>query len=287
MFQPLHYNIELPEKISDILSKDFWIFDNLNESMLKTVSEPVKFSACTSIYVRRGECLAEINLVRYRITAPCTVTIFSGQILQPTYISPDFDASFIVMSKRMSDNIFLFVNNTSVFPLSHRFPVADIPEGLVDRYDNFYKDLHNLLEDKENPYAFQSLIFTIVSFYYRTAYKTYLPLGEEAPSQQGRIASRFIGLVQMHFRNERFLDFYARELGITPKHLSRTIKAQTGFSAVEWIERFVILEAKVMLRSSNMSIQQIADELNFPSQSFFGKYFKKCEGVSPKEFRNS
>jgi AraC-like DNA-binding protein len=56
---------------------------------------------------------------------------------------------------------------------------------------------------------------------------------------------------------------------------------------VEWIERFVILEAKVMLRSSNMTIQQIADELNFPSQSFFGKYFKKSVGVSPKEYRNN
>ena len=49
----------------------------------------------------------------------------------------------------------------------------------------------------------------------------------------------------------------------------------------------MILEAKVLLKSSNLNIQQIADELNFPSQSFFGKYFKKLTGVSPKEFRNS
>ena len=62
---------------------------------------------------------------------------------------------------------------------------------------------------------------------------------------------------------------------------------QTGYSAVEWIERFVILEAKVLLKSSNLNIQQIADELHFPSQSFFGKYFKKLTGMSPKEYRNS
>ena len=66
------------------------------------------------------------------------------------------------------------------------------------------------------------------------------------------------------------MDFYANELSITPKHLSRTVNSQTGFTAVEWIERYVILEAKVMLKSSNMTIQHIADELNFPSQSFFG-----------------
>ena len=108
-----------------------------------------------------------------------------------------------------------------------------------------------------------------------------------APTVQNRIADRFIRLVQEHFRTERFLDFYATKLDITPKHLSRTIKQQTGTSAVDWINRFVILEAKVMLRSSNLNIQQIAEELNFPSQSFFGKYFKKATGISPKDYRNS
>ena len=65
------------------------------------------------------------------------------------------------------------------------------------------------------------------------------------------------------------------------------MKNLTGFTAVEWIERYVVLEAKVMLKASNLNIQQISDELNFPSQSFFGKYFKKNVGMSPKEFRNS
>ena len=64
-------------------------------------------------------------------------------------------------------------------------------------------------------------------------------------------------------------------------------KDRGRLTAVDWIERFVILEAKVLLKSSNLNIQQIADELNFPSQSFFGKYFKKLTGMSPKEFRNS
>ena len=62
---------------------------------------------------------------------------------------------------------------------------------------------------------------------------------------------------------------------------------QTGISAVAWIERHVVLEAQVMLRSSNLNIQQISDELHFKSQSFFGKYFKKATGLSPKQFRNS
>jgi AraC-like DNA-binding protein len=74
-------------------------------------------------------------------------------------------------------------------------------------------------------------------------------------------------------------------LSLTPKYLSQIIKASTGKSANEWIDEYVMLEAKALLKSTTMTIQQISDELNFPSQSFFGKYFKRCEGVSPKEYR--
>lgn len=82
------------------------------------------------------------------------------------------------------------------------------------------------------------------------------------------------------------MDFYAGSLEVSTKHLSRTVKSQTGVSPVEWIDRFIVLEAKVLLKSSSLNIQQISDELNFPSQSFFGKYFKKKTGMTPKEFRN-
>lgn len=107
------------------------------------------------------------------------------------------------------------------------------------------------------------------------------------PDITGTHNGQFLKLVQENFRKERFLGFYASELGISPKHLARTVKAQTGMTAVSWIERLVVLEAQVMLKSSNLNIQQISDELNFKSQSFFGKYFKKFTGMSPKEFRNS
>jgi AraC-like DNA-binding protein len=63
------------------------------------------------------------------------------------------------------------------------------------------------------------------------------------------------------------------------------VKSATGKFAIEWIDDYVMLEAKALLKSTNMTIQQISDELNFPSQSFFGKYFKRREGVSPKEYR--
>lgn len=74
---------------------------------------------------------------------------------------------------------------------------------------------------------------------------------------------------------------------LTPKHLSGVVKEVSGKTVGEWIDELVILEAKALLNSSSMNIQEIADRLNFANQSFFGKYFKHYTGMSPKEYRKS
>ncbi|MDE6644508.1 MAG: AraC family transcriptional regulator, partial [Muribaculaceae bacterium] len=97
----------------------------------------------------------------------------------------------------------------------------------------------------------------------------------------------FIQLVHTHYRRERTIKFYADKLFISPKYLSLIIKEGTGSTAAEWIDRCVIMEAKNLLRFSNMNVQQVAYELNFSNQSSFGKYFKHLVGMSPSQFQKS
>lgn len=283
----LHYNIDLPEDMSSILEQDFWMLENIGPAMISSVTGPVKFAATTWIFVFQGSCKADINLVSYELSAPALVCVRSMQIMQPTSFSQDFNASVIVTSKRFSENLFMFLSNSPIAALANRHPVVPIPENLVSDFKSFLHNTRQTLSDTTNPYASQALLYEMLYFIHRYGYRCYEPFANEALYPQDRISNQFLALVQEHFRKERFLDFYASKLEITPKHLSRTVKKQTGYTAVEWIERFVILESKVLLKSSNLNIQQIADELNFPSQSFFGKYFKKFTGLSPKEFRNS
>lgn len=283
----LHYNLNLHEDLSSILEQDFWMLENISPVMLSSLSEPVKFAATTWIIVFKGSGRADINLVTHEITAPVLVSVKSTQIMQPSYFSPDFNATVIVMSKRFSENLFLFLNSSPFAAMSSRHPVVDIPADTLPDFEEFISSTRSIMSDTSNPYGSQALLYNMLLFIHRSCYKCYEPFKDEIVSRQGRMSDQFLTLVQQNFRKERFLDFYASKLEVTPKHLSRTIKKQTGFTAVEWIERYVILEAKVLLKSSNLNIQQIADELNFPSQSFFGKYFKKITGLSPKEFRNS
>ena len=283
----LKYDLNLPEKVSNILSTDFWVLEQFNKAMLPDISTPVKFTSNVSVLVKNGSCIADINLISHQISSPGIVNIRRTQILQLRYVSDDFEASFIVMSKRFSDNLFLLLQDCRVYSTALRHQVVYIHPNQLKDYENLYSRISRIFSDTSNPFGYQAMTLALSSFFYECAYKCYMPLMENYPIGHNRVPERFLNLVQKHFKKERFLKFYAEKLDLTPKHLSRTMKNLTGFTAVEWIERYVVLEAKVMLKASNLNIQQISDELNFPSQSFFGKYFKKNVGMSPKEFRNS
>ena len=281
------YDFDLTEKVSNILSSDFWVCKDFTQWMMPSLSDPVKFTSNVSIFLKNGEIEADIDLINIKLQSPCILNIRSGQILPIKYFSVDFQCSFIVMSKRFIDNLFLLLKDNRAYGVACRNSIIPINSEITRRFESFYSHIDDIFRDKDNPSGYQTMVLAISSFFFEIAYKCFVPQLEHKLRNNNRISDRFLSLVQEHFKKERFLDFYATQLEISPKHLSRTMKATTGFTAVEWIERYVILEAKVMLKSTNLSIQQISDELNFPSQSFFGKYFKKNVGISPKEFRNS
>lgn len=96
---------------------------------------------------------------------------------------------------------------------------------------------------------------------------------------------QFLELISEHYLRERSVGFYARQLCITPKYLTTLIKRISGKSVSEWIDIYVITEAKTLLKFSNKSVQEIAYYLNFPNQSFFGSYFKRNTGMSPSQYK--
>ncbi|MDE5886632.1 MAG: helix-turn-helix domain-containing protein [Muribaculaceae bacterium] len=286
MASELIYNFEITDKISNIISKDFWVMNGFNAFMMPSLKDPIKFTSNVSIFLNKGVIEVDLDLQNLKITSPAVINIKGGQILQINKFSKDSVCSFIVMSKRFTDNLFLLLQDCRLFVSASRKSIINIPDDLVSHFNNFYEHIYFIMNDKDNPYSYQAMVMAISSFFLEIAYRCYEPF--RITSEGGnRIVDQFIEMVQQHFKTQRFLNYYAQRLEISPKHLSRTVKKETGFTAVEWIERYVILEAKVLLKSTNKNIQQISDELNFPSQSFFGKYFKKNVGMTPVQFRNN
>lgn len=106
-------------------------------------------------------------------------------------------------------------------------------------------------------------------------------------SRKEELMEAFERYVRQNFRQQRNLAFYADKLCITKRYLSEVIKQASGKTASQWIDRFVIEEAKSLLCMTNLTVTQIGYELNFSNPSFFGKYFKRHTGLTPKEYIRS
>jgi AraC-like DNA-binding protein len=111
--------------------------------------------------------------------------------------------------------------------------------------------------------------------------------GQHPSSRSRMLFEQFMALVAKYHDRYRNVGFYADKLCLTPKYLSKLIKTATGRSAPEWIDAYVILEAKNLLKYSDNTIKEIVYKLNFPNQSVFYKFFKARTGMTPSEYRKS
>ena len=103
--------------------------------------------------------------------------------------------------------------------------------------------------------------------------------------RQQQLFPNFKRLIHQHCEVQRNIPFYAEKLHITPHYLSAVIKEISGQSVMFWLNRAVILRAKVLLNTKGMMIYEIADRLNFSSPSAFHNFFKRITGLTPKEYQ--
>ena len=252
-----------------------------------TMDNPHKFDFFMFVKHMAGSAVVKIDMTEFALENPCNLIILApGQIVSIDKISPDFDADIILMSKRFVEGLMVFVNGRVPFRLNNPqgFAVEHFDENEVAS-DIIFKAVRNILKDKENPYRLQVVQHILMALFYSSERVRNVEPEAAARTNADVITKEFLSIVKENFRKERQLKFYSDALCITPRYLSRVVKECTGASAAEWIERAVVLEARALLKSTNMTVQQISDELNFPSQPFFGKYFKRRVGMSPKEYR--
>lgn len=135
----------------------------------------------------------------------------------------------------------------------------------------------------------QTLLFDVF-FYTLTSivckYATAELDDREQLSRPDDLMCRFTELINVSCERERSVEYYASQLGITPKYLSLVCRNKTGINASKIIDAAVIRKAKILLQQQDMSILNVSQRLNFVSQSFFGKYFKQRTGISPSRYKS-
>lgn len=248
-------------------------------------SEPYKLTHAVIGICVTGQCRFKLNLKEYEIESPAMITFMPGQIIEDVVYSANFEGHAVILSKRFIDMVNLPGWQQHYMHMYH-YPVNKISAESLLNLQIYFSVLHKAAANDENPFRLQVIENLIRAFYYGGINKFNYKEQDKVPLKNN-VIERFIELVEEHYREERLIGFYADKLCITPKYLSKLVKENTGLSAGEWIENHVILEARALLQSSDMTIQQIAASLNFPNQSFFGKYFKRATGISPKQYRQT
>ena len=271
------------------IGTDVMLVDNANSSNIqKSHTEPFKVDMTMAIIYKKGTTRTRINMVEYNIVAPCVIIVVNDSVYQPLESSDDLICKAIVMSRSFSNSLFTnFGDYKPIYNMIVSNPVVFM-DNETNVFDFFYDAMLNLIRSPYHEFALESARhLTLAMFYGYCAARQGIANNAKAVTRQESICSDFIDILSHNYKEQREVSFYADRLCITPKYLSQIVKDNTGKTALELIEDYVIEESKAMLISTTMTIQQISDELHFPSQSVFGKYFKRVTGLSPREYRTS
>ena len=236
------------------------------------------------IFLKKGYLRGRCNLMDIEAMAPCMSILLPDQILEFTESSDDLEGMVVLMSERFTDRLNIKVD----FDLMQTFQsqrVIPLNEEALATMLQFCEMVKRLSQFPDHPFLMETAVNLTRAFFFGAGYFFHQRPETVAHSRGEQLVDGFLKLVQMHCRQARQLDFYAQELCISSKYLAATVKTVTGKTAGDWIEDYVMLEAKAMLTNTDMTISQISDHLHFPDTSTFGKYFRRHTGLSPKEFK--
>ena len=238
-----------------------------------------------------GETSLTSNLQEFRLKKD-SLFIFSPKHILQVQSNNRFKAHLIVIAPDFLKRI--NIDTKRMMPLFLQFgslPCMELTQAESQSLRSFISMVEQELKGSETDFSSEIIGGLIAATIYKVGdiLTHYLAEHPEVDSPIHKRAEeyfrQFTELLGEHYKHERSVGFYARQLCITPKYLTTLIKRISGKSVSEWIDNYVILEAKTLLKYSNMSVQEIAYYLNFPNQSFFGSYFKRNAGMSPSQYK--
>ncbi len=250
-----------------------------------------RYDGLTVLIAAKGTVHLTVNLDRITVPPNSIVFIAPETFFKPTaWEGDELDVYLLFLSNRFISGINFDLNAVNTNLLSSQDPMLQLTPERVDVLRRYFELLHltSLEDNNYSRHIARSLAeaagYQLMAFSEEAAR---LKDADQPRSRRATYVRNFLRLVRDHHRKERAIGFYADRMFISPKYLSLIIKEATGKSAAEWIDQYVIQEAKNLLRYSGKNVQQIAYELNFTNQSSFGKYFKHLTGLSPTQFQNS
>lgn len=252
---------------------------------------PSRMDAFAAIFCVSGKAEVQINLKKYVLKSGTLALHVPENIIQINSCENLIVYPFIISSEFIQKIHFETKDLMNLYMAAKTSPVLDLQYEDIHILEKYYYLMESILQP-ETTYKDRMTIGVTSSFLYKIYDILIKKLKEKEytrkiPERCEIVFEDFIKELNLFNGTKHSLSFFAQRLNLTPNYLSCRVKEYSGRTATEWIEESVILEAKTMLKHTNLTIQEIAYKLNFPTQTFFGKYFKRITGISPKQYRMS
>ena len=272
---------------SVFLDDDLLLTERINEAPMPT--EPRRMNFILIGLCIKGEVMYQLDTQK-QVIKPGDILIVSDRHVVDSYRhSDDMEGLCIMMSVHFFREIIQNVSDVSSLSLfSRQHPVMSLEQKEIDTFKEYFQVIKQKICDQGNHFRKDLIKTLLLAMFYDLSNIIYrVQYNDKPQTRADAIFTHFIKLVEKNYRQERRVGWYAAQLNITPKHLSETVKNASRRTPNEWIDDYVTLELRVLLKNSTKTIKEIAQELNFPNQSFLGKFFKEHVGVSPSKYRKS
>ena len=276
------------------MGDDACLIDVRYDETLSVLTHPCRFDGFLAFYCISGHIKVTINLSEFDVEENSLFVYMPGNIICVTDVDKNTagNMSFrvIAMTREYMESLDVdipgLMEKRMILQRKPYFFIRGVAQSIARNYVALAGEVlaSNLSYKRKSVSLLLSSFFSIaVGILEDEMYAD----GQTAVVQgRGRIvADRFLDILAEYHMTERKVPFYAGKLGLTPKYLSGLVKEVTGRSAPEWIDNFVIMEAKNMLRYSDMPIKEIVGRLNFADQPTFHKFFKYHTGITPMQYR--
>lgn len=284
----------VPSGISLGIGDDFFISRLQDRPEYVHLKYPFRVDCYVAAYCVEGTVDCSVNLTDYHLTTGTLLLFTPGNIVRIT--EPDQTQQLRLTLICASTS---FITGIGINPSKFLVEAMDVLRDpcihlsadeteMLRKYVNLALDI-----TKTNPQFIKESIGGLVSsvFYQFAGFlaDSKRRQDQETPvrtTRQRQMLEQFIKLAINDHAREHLVGYYADKMCVTPKYLSKIVKDASGRSVPEWLNELLILDAKNMLRHSDMTIKEISAKLNFPSQSFFFRFFKNHTGQTPTQYRD-
>lgn len=271
-----------------ILDNDILVVRTNNMAYIPKPKYPVRIKYFVFVYCTAGSSRFSIDTKMYSIKAGEFLLTASDCVMEFFEIN-QFEGSFMVVSQKYMTSL-----TTQCASIWKR--LASISQEAIHSVTPSEAVLISEYVDKMAKYCLDDTIrfrneiicHQILSFLHEIcSFQSVVNIDTKTLflDRNQEIYAEFMKLVIHNFKKEHSVNYYAAQMGLTPKYLSVCVKAASNKTPSESIQKFLIQEAMVLLKNTNMTLKEIVAELNFPTATFFCRYFKQHTGFSPNEYR--